>query len=405
VICQLLLIMEELTKTDSVLKCMSYNCRGFNDVKKSYVFKLLKQCDVLFLQEHWLSDAQLDGLATISSTHLAMGISGFGCSDVLSGRPYGGCAIFWRRNLLFQVVPVLTDSRRMCCLMLSCSEFKLLFINVYMPNEVDLANLDEFSLQLAIVDDVINRNPDAHIILGGDFNVDFSRDWSHTILLNDFCLNICINPVIRHPCNTVDFTYNFNMKTFSAIDHFILSEQLFCKAVKCVSVLHDVDNISDHDPLYIELELTVARCMFEASRKRESKPSYQHHINHQHIAAYKHSLSCNLHDIVLPFEALLCRDISCDNSHIIGLNAFVCDISNACLSAGMTSLPLTRPGGSRGHIPGWTVYVAPHRDKAIMWHKVWAESGRPRNGTVADIMHKTRAAYHYAIRRVRRECR
>jgi len=54
-------------------------------------------------------------------------------------------------------------------------------------------------------------------------------------------------------------------------------------------------------------------------------------------------------------------------------------------------------------MPGWTEHVAPVRDKAIMWHKIWAESGRPRNGVVADIMRKTRAAYHYAIRRIRRD--
>ena len=33
------------------------------------------------------------------------------------------------------------------------------------------------------------------------------------------------------------------------------------------------------------------------------------------------------------------------------------------------------------------------RDKAIMWHKIWVESGRPRAGVIADIMRKTRATY------------
>ena len=54
-------------------------------------------------------------------------------------------------------------------------------------------------------------------------------------------------------------------------------------------------------------------------------------------------------------------------------------------------------------MPGWTEYVAPVRDKTIMWHKIWAESGKPRNGVIADIMRKTRASYHYAIRRIRRD--
>lgn len=162
--------------TRNVMRCMSYNCRGFNEVKKSYVSKMLEHCDILFLQEHWLSESQLDGLGSISPTHVSFGISGFGCSDVLSGRPYGGCAILWRRSLVFKVESICTDSRRVCCMLLSCPEFKLLCINVYMPYEDDVTNLDEFSLQLAIVDDLIDRNPDCHVMLGGDFNVDFSRN-------------------------------------------------------------------------------------------------------------------------------------------------------------------------------------------------------------------------------------
>jgi len=399
----LLLLMDEpIVNTSTVLKCMSYNSRGFNDVKKLYVSKLLEHCDILFLQEHWLSESQLDGLGSISPTHLAFGISGFGCSDVLSGRPYGGCAIFWRRSLVFRVTPVLTDSRRVCCLLLSCPEFKLLCINVYMPYEDDVTNLDEFSLQLAVVDDLIDRNPGCHVMLGGDFNVDFSRNWSHTDLLNDFCLQTNVSPVIRHSCNTVDYTYNFSMKSFSAIDHFILSEQLFSSSVKRISVFHNVDNTSDHDPLYLELDLSVAHCTFNTP-KYEPRPSWCRATS-EHIEVYKHTLRCNLHTIVLPTEALLCRDLFCnDKSHISLLNGFVSDISQACLSAGVASLPCTSRSGARGRIPGWTEFVAPARDKAIMWHKIWVESGRPRAGVIADIMRKTRATYHYTIRKVRRD--
>jgi len=34
---------------------------------------------------------------------------------------------------------------------------------------------------------------------------------------------------------------------------------------------------------------------------------------------------------------------------------------------------------------------------------VWSECGRPQTGVVANIMRKTRAAYHYAVRQVRRD--
>jgi len=41
------------------MKLISYNCWGFNAYKSSYISKLLSTCDVLYLQEHWLSDEQL----------------------------------------------------------------------------------------------------------------------------------------------------------------------------------------------------------------------------------------------------------------------------------------------------------------------------------------------------------
>lgn len=34
----------------------SMNCRGFNAMKEVYINHVLNQCDVLFLQEHWLSE-------------------------------------------------------------------------------------------------------------------------------------------------------------------------------------------------------------------------------------------------------------------------------------------------------------------------------------------------------------
>jgi hypothetical protein len=49
-------------------------------------------------------------------------------------------------------------------------------------------------------------------------------------------------------------------------------------------------------------------------------------------------------------------------------------------------------------MPGWNEYVAPLRDKYVLWHNIWVECGRPHDGIVASIMRRTRAAYHYAVR-------
>jgi len=72
------------------LNFMSYNCRGYNESKHAYILHLLSVCDILFIQEHWLSDAQLNIFTSIYSEFTSCGVSGFGTDEVLSGRPYGG---------------------------------------------------------------------------------------------------------------------------------------------------------------------------------------------------------------------------------------------------------------------------------------------------------------------------
>ena len=65
------------------------------------------------------------------------------------------------------------------------------------------------------------------MILGGDFNVDFMRKWSHTELLVDFCSRSDLFRIICHNNSVVDYTYYSQIRFFTSIDHFIVSEKLF----------------------------------------------------------------------------------------------------------------------------------------------------------------------------------
>ena len=100
------------------LRMVTYNRRGLNDTKKLYVNQILAGCDILFLQEHWQSDDQLGCFNSISSEHASVGVSGFSNCDVLRGRPYGGCAIFWRKALQMSVTQIPTNSRRVCAILM-----------------------------------------------------------------------------------------------------------------------------------------------------------------------------------------------------------------------------------------------------------------------------------------------
>ena len=100
--------------------------------------------DVLLLQEHWLSAGHLGLLGDIDYNIMYTGVSGFDNESVLSGRPYGGCAILWHSNMCVNVVPINVDSRRICAVSLSHDSWKLVVVNVCMPFENGDSNTDEF---------------------------------------------------------------------------------------------------------------------------------------------------------------------------------------------------------------------------------------------------------------------
>jgi hypothetical protein len=55
-----------------------------------------------------------------------------------------------------------------------------------MPFEDEDENIDEFVNILASVEDLIYSNSDCHLVLGGDFKVDFRRDQSYTAFIQWF---------------------------------------------------------------------------------------------------------------------------------------------------------------------------------------------------------------------------
>lgn len=384
----------------NTLNFMSFNCRGYNESKRAYILYLLTMCDVLFIQEHWLSDSQLSIFNSINSDFVSCGVSGFGNDDVLRGRPFGGCAILWRKNINAVFSVLNTDSRRVCSVLIDNHVHKVLCFNVYLPYEVDDVAEEEFNFQLRAIANIIEEYSDAYAIVAGDFNVDLARNWHHTDLLNEFCDEMDLWPVIKHKCSKLDYTYHFNMLRFHAIDHFIVSRGLFDGAINSYFALHDVDNTSDHSPIRMQLSLSVERIKL-TPRQRVPKPAW-HNASDIDIAMYNKELHHNLIGLDLPFDALLCRDVLCsDPSHIATLNCLASGIASACVKAALRSIPLTNNRRESGRIPGWNEFVSTFRDESLFWHNLWVSCERPKTGVVADIMRRTRAQYHRAIRQVK----
>ena len=239
------------------LHVASFNCRGYNIIKRNYIRSVISKVSVLFLQEVWLSDGQMKELANIDNHFLFNGRSGFDNSEVLTGRPYGGVAILWRSDMAAKITVIDTNSKRVCAVRMESDNFKLLFINVYMPYENDDCSTTEFADQLIVIEDICNANSDCHVIADGDFNVDFTRDRCHTLLLVNFCESVGLIPAVRHCNSNIDYTYHFNLDRFSVLDHFLLSGSLYENSINNVFALHSTDNTSDHEPVILQLSLEV----------------------------------------------------------------------------------------------------------------------------------------------------
>jgi len=240
------------------------------------------------------------------------------------------------------------------------------------------------------------------VIIGGDFNVDFDRDWANTSALRDFCTELNLYLVTDHISNAIDYTYHFAMQRFHCVDHFIVSEQLLFESVCSVTVDHSPDNTSDHDPICMQLRFTVQRL---SAQPRSFVPKVAwNKAKPQNLKDYSDTLREALSELCLPKDALVCHDVGCKNvTHITSLNVYITASSNVCLAAAQLAIPHTCKRSAGGHIPGWKEYIEPVRQKSTFWHNIWAECGKRRNGYVADVMRKTHSAYHYAIRHVRKK--
>ena len=104
-----------------------------------------------------------------------------------------------------------------------------------------------------------------------------------------------------------------------------------------------------------------------------------------------------INELDINFDAFACSDSNC-KIHMDDLCTWYNILILILLNASKVSLPITTSKENSKVIPGWNELVKPKLDSSLLWHKIWVDSGLPRDGLIADIMRRTRAQYHYAIK-------
>jgi len=112
----------------------------------------------------------------------------------------------------------------------------------------------------------------------------------------------------------------------------------------------------------------------------------------------------------IDLKQLLCRLVpllTCSNrrctipEHRSDIVNYANHIADNLVEAGLNTVPQMRPNFQS--TPGFSEHVKPYREESMFWHNLWIDRGRPKTGHVANCMRRTRAAYHYAVRRVQRD--
>jgi hypothetical protein len=83
---------------ENVIRFCSYNLRGFNQ-GKFIINDLLAGCDVLLVQEHWLTPENLFQLE-LDEDFMVFSSSAMDSAskrNIMLGRPFGGVAIYIRK--------------------------------------------------------------------------------------------------------------------------------------------------------------------------------------------------------------------------------------------------------------------------------------------------------------------
>ena len=237
------------------LKYSTFNCQGFKHRMYKYIKNKFKDCDVLLLQETWMYNFEHKMFSKIIPDCQYHAVSTMDEAEVRRlGRPYGGCAVLWKKNLAVSVTPISTTSPRICAVAIKSEHVKAIVISVYMPSDDNSnSSYDIYGDVLYELSSIVGEYDDHEFIIGGDFNVDFNRINSRNLtLLKQFLqledlecktLNILKDNFTRSDVNSRAF-----------LDHFILSNNVDYSNLE---VLYDGDNLSDHNPVTIQTNQRV----------------------------------------------------------------------------------------------------------------------------------------------------
>jgi exonuclease III len=311
-----------MENTISHICIYSYNTRGSSETKLKFIKDMIeipqRNSPIFCIQEHFLLRNNVYKLSKAFKNYAVLvkpAYKNFNVQDM--GRPMGGLATIipkgWRKNTTI----LSSQSWRIQPLLIKLKKKSILVINSYFPTDPRTVGGENIELEnvLAEISNIISSNHFDSLYLVGDLNCNFLRNSSHVETTKEFMTNLNMYSLWRD--FPVDFTHTFqneNKECFmNTLDH-ILTLTGSSSNVVDAGVLHLVENMSDHEPIYtvIKVEHEAATDDEDPSVKAKPKPNWKDASSDQKLE-YNDELFRKLSYMNVPVEITECTNVHCED--------------------------------------------------------------------------------------------
>ena len=385
-----------------------------NGFKHSKDF-IYSECDknpnmILAIQEHWLRPPYKKQFGVNQLRCLHPNFDGYGTSamtktvetNISLGRPFGGTGFLFNKKYAKCLKPLLSFAHdRVTALQLESPNEKIILINIYFPyyNVRDIDNhVAMYRETIGFVENIIQSYRDSKFIILSDFNCNiYDSNHRFSRMINDLMAKYDLVPALNQsPAFDPSDSYTrFDLKTnsFTLIDGILISNSLKSR-VSNVTIMHSADNVSDHLPVSLDIELEVCESFIE-------KIVQPHYVNwkkltSEHKQSFRDKMSECLANIVIPRKEILHGIKCCEaDAHKLAIEQYYRNIVTAVLEA-ESILPKTDPNRQRSY---WNDSLSDLKQQSINCQKRWKDSGCPKTGPVFDCYKQCHYSYKLAIRR------
>ncbi len=166
-------------------------------------------------------------------------------------RPFGGCAILYRKSLTSHIVRLNCPSKRFCALLLTDNVgVSTLLICVYLPfNDGSSGSHNDFLIVLSELEGFIDRHNFDHLLVAGDFNVDFDRNSPVLRHLQNFMSDFHLVSADRPFQSEIQYTYMRDDGCASSWPDHYLCDSSLASSLSSFQRFDFGSNLSDHSPL------------------------------------------------------------------------------------------------------------------------------------------------------------